>query len=364
MPSEFMHHTSAVVLRDVDGLNLHEHVRLVPEMTGSEYSEFRESIASSGIQVPLDVAGNVVLDGRHRLRAAKELKLSQVPCRLLTLTGESETEYLLKMALLRRHLSDDQRAAMAALWKEHHARRQGRPPKNFHSAVGVSSRPQPAMNAPKLFNLPRRKVDEATFVLERAPERLEEVHRGERRLKDAVRQLRVAEEAARVRELKPAMGEYPVIVVDPPWPYESRSEDPSHRGTIPYPAMTLDEIKALSIPAAENCILWLWTTNAFMEEAFAVLRAWEFTPKTILTWGKHRLGLGNWLRNQTEHCILAIKGRPVVTLSNQTTLLHAPAEGHSEKPDAFYTLVESLCPGAKLELFARRTRDDWETHGT
>lgn len=81
------------------------------------------------------------------------------------------------------------------------------------------------------------------------------------------------------------------------------------------------------------------------------------TPKTTLTWGKPRLGLENWLRNQTEHCILAIKGRPVVTLTNhQPTLLHTPAKGHSERPDAFYALVESFCPGAKLELFARKKR--------
>jgi N6-adenosine-specific RNA methylase IME4 len=61
--------------------------------------------------------------------------------------------------------------------------------------------------------------------------------------------------------------------------------------------------------------------------------------------------------------VITIEGRPVPTLSNQTTLLHAPAEGHSEKPDAFYALVESLCPGAKLELFAPRRRHEWNTHG-
>ena len=73
--------------------------------------------------------------------------------------------------------------------------------------------------------------------------------------------------------------------------------------------------------------------------------------------------MGEWLRGQTEHCILAVRGRPVKTLTNQTTVLHAPRGRHSEKPEEFYRLVESLCPGSKLELFARKQRKGWVTHG-
>ena len=44
---------------------------------------------------------------------------------------------------------------------------------------------------------------------------------------------------------------------------------------------------------------------------------------------------------------------PTVRLSNQATVLHAKARGHSRNPEAFYEMVESLSPGSKLELFAR-----------
>jgi N6-adenosine-specific RNA methylase IME4 len=60
-----------------------------------------------------------------------------------------------------------------------------------------------------------------------------------------------------------------------------------------------------------------------------------------------------------------VRGRPVVTLTNQT-LLHAPAREHSRKPDEFYALVESLCPApvnGKLELFARESRPGWIAAG-
>ena len=39
-----------------------------------------------------------------------------------------------------------------------------------------------------------------------------------------------------------------------------------------------------------------------------------------------------------------------------TTLLHARAREHSRKPEKFYRLVESLCPGTKVRLFARTPR--------
>ena len=100
-----------------------------------------------------------------------------------------------------------------------------------------------------------------------------------------------------------------------------------------------------------------------MKEAYQLLDAWGFTAKTILTWDKQKLGLGDWLRNITEHCIMAVRGRPVVTLTNQTTLISEARREHSRKPEAFYRLVEALCHGTKLEMFAREPRDGWTRWG-
>lgn len=191
-----------------------------------------------------------------------------------------------------------------------------------------------------------------------------------RRVNGVFKKLQVQRAAEQIqREPAPLpSGPFRVIVADPPWQYEARSEDSSHRVANPYPSMLIEAIKALpvEIRAHDDCVLWLWTTNAHMREAFEVLDAWGFKQKTILTWVKDRMGTGIWLRGKTEHCLLAIRGNPTIILTNQTTALLAPNEEHSQKPEAFYELVEMMCPTppcGKLELFARQERDGWITWG-
>jgi N6-adenosine-specific RNA methylase IME4 len=114
-----------------------------------------------------------------------------------------------------------------------------------------------------------------------------------------------------------------------------------------------------------DSILWLWTTNHHMREAYTVLDAWGFHEKTILTWTKDKFGNGDWLRGQTEHAIMAVRGKPVVTLTNQSTRLDAPVREHSQKPLEFYDLVESLCPAPRYaDLFSRYQHNErWDCHG-
>lgn len=222
------------------------------------------------------------------------------------------------------------------------------------SEIGVSKRE--SSNAQKLAALPKE-----TFEALKAGSitRSKVIHEQRREAKNAL---------AKELDSKPIPkpdGKFDVIVADPPWRYESRAEDLSHRSRSPYPEMSVSEICALPVGkmAEKDSILWLWTTNAFMRQAFQVLDAWGFEEKTILTWVKPKMGLGDWLRGATEHCILAIRGKPVVTLTNQTTSLAAPAREHSRKPDEFFELVNKLCHGRKLELFSREARKGWSAWG-
>jgi N6-adenosine-specific RNA methylase IME4 len=186
----------------------------------------------------------------------------------------------------------------------------------------------------------------------------------------AYRMLNPQRQAETIRTEPPPLpnhGPYRVIVADPPWPYDNRQNDASHRGALPYPSMTIEEICAVPLPqlAHKHCVLWLWTTNHFMPYAYQVLEAWGFEHKTILTWDKDKIGLGDWLRGQTEHCILAVRGHPTVTLTGQSTLLRAAAGEHSAKPDAFYDLTESVCPAPRYaSLFHRGPSHPlWDAHG-
>jgi N6-adenosine-specific RNA methylase IME4 len=183
------------------------------------------------------------------------------------------------------------------------------------------------------------------------------------------KRLKVARQAEAIRAEAPGLpgrGPYRVIVADPPWPYEFPKADPSHRATHPYPQMSIEQICAMPVASImhKDCILWLWTTNHHMREAFVVLDAWGFEHKTNLTWAKDRFGTGDWLRGQTEHCLFAVRGSPIVRLLNQSTLLHGPMRKNSQKPEQFYAFVEKLCPAPRYaELFSRHVREGCDGHG-
>ncbi|MCM1343735.1 MAG: MT-A70 family methyltransferase [Lachnospiraceae bacterium] len=152
------------------------------------------------------------------------------------------------------------------------------------------------------------------------------------------------------------------IIIDPAWPVEQKG----NYGAIKhYKLMTLEQIKALPVASlcAENAHCWLWVTNATMEVGFSILRAWGFTPRSIFTWLKPRLGLGVYLRNCTEHCILATRGKAPVRVKNQPNIGIFPIQDHSHKPEEFYDIVERVSPGPYLELFARRPRHGWSSWG-
>jgi N6-adenosine-specific RNA methylase IME4 len=186
-------------------------------------------------------------------------------------------------------------------------------------------------------------------------------------LKQALRDLKRHETKEKINQEPQPLptGPFRVIVADPPWKYFLREEDETHRGTVDYSSMTVEEICRLpvSIRAHTDCVLWLWTTNAHLPVAFDVVKEWGFTYKTMLTWFKSKIGVGHWLRGQTEHCLLAVKGNPTIMLSGQSTALQGEVREHSRKPESFYELVEGLCPGAKLEMFGREQREGWVVWG-
>lgn len=230
-------------------------------------------------------------------------------------------------------------------------------------ATGDSERARTWLNV-----LNNQSVDAAAKLLkEDAPIRvqiLDKIATGEARNVPEAKRKVIADQIRAEPEPLPD-GPFRVIAIDPPWAYGKRPDDITHRARLQYPEMSTEKICRLPVAerAAPDCILWLWTTNAHMRDAFQVLDAWGFEHRTILTWVKDRMGTGDWLRGQTEHCLMAIKGRPTVLLTNQTTVLHGPLREHSRKPDEFYALVDALCPGSKLEMFGRESRAGWVVWG-
>jgi len=164
------------------------------------------------------------------------------------------------------------------------------------------------------------------------------------------------------------------IVIDPPWRYNQRLAAPSSRGGITYSTLTIEQLKTLPVKrlADDSCQLWLWTTNAHHHSAFHLLEAWGFEYKTTATWVKTQIGLGYWLRGQTEHVLLGVVGNPRAKMigphgatgMGYSTVIMAPRRKHSQKPEAFYDMLDAISEPPRLEMFARRLRLGWKAWGT
>jgi N6-adenosine-specific RNA methylase IME4 len=154
---------------------------------------------------------------------------------------------------------------------------------------------------------------------------------------------------------------FPTIVIDPPWRYDNRAT----RGAAEnhYPTMDMDELRALDVPAADDAHLYLWVTNPFLREGLELCTTWGFTYKTLLTWTKPQIGTGNYFRSATEHIIFGLRGSMPTARNDVPTWFTADRQRHSQKPEAFYDLVESCSPGPRLEMFARRRRIGWSVWG-
>jgi N6-adenosine-specific RNA methylase IME4 len=155
------------------------------------------------------------------------------------------------------------------------------------------------------------------------------------------------------------------ILADPPWETEQRG---GFGAVHHYNLMSVERIMQMPVRdlAAPDAHCWLWVTNATLRAGYDVLEAWGFTPRSCLTWVKPRLGLGNYLRNATEHLLFATRGNAPPKFRRQPTWMFAPIQEHSHKPEEQYAIIERISDGPYLELFARRrppSKADWSVWG-
>lgn len=152
------------------------------------------------------------------------------------------------------------------------------------------------------------------------------------------------------------------ILLDPPWDIQQKG----HLGASNhYDLMTLDEIKSLPVNEllADNAHVWLWMTNAVLPCIPELMKAWGLQYRSIYTWCKPRLGLGNYLRNCTEQLILATKGKAPVLFKAQMNWGFMPVQDHSHKPEELYETIERCSSGPYLEMFARQRHPGWYVWG-
>lgn len=170
-------------------------------------------------------------------------------------------------------------------------------------------------------------------------------------------------------------GAYSVILADPPWEYgDQRLGTVAGGGAVAhYPSMSEEQICELKDAAGkpikdlceENAALFLWATAPCLPEAMEVIPAWGFNYKAQFIWDKVRGFNGHYNDVQHELLLIATRGSFVPNITSlPKSIVCVEKDKHSRKPDVFYEIIESLYPNAKrLELFARRKREGWESWG-
>ena len=373
--------------------------RLIPPLSTDERSGLENLILADGIQSPLIIArypnpdGEELLhlaDGHNRYRIAQKHGLTY---NTIVQDFASEDDVVIWMVdnqKGRRNLTDFVKLELAEV-KAERLRAKGREKiskvqEARHAGVSLSiidkdinEQPHNTRNViASDLGWSTGKVAMAQKVMSVAPEEVkEQLRAGEVSINQAYNEIKKAEKeseiqkrkeevAAQVKEtLQMPVTEFGLIYADPPWRYDfsnTQNRDIENH----YPTMTTEDICNMQVPAAKDCVLYMWATAPKLIEAMQVIKAWGFEYKTHLIWDKETIGMGYWFRGQHELLMVATRGSvsPPESSLRISSVFREKKTQHSRKPHEFYNHFETWYPElTKVELFARNDREGWYSWG-
>ena len=169
---------------------------------------------------------------------------------------------------------------------------------------------------------------------------------------------------------------YNIIYADPPYrfsqginPRATFKEKAKEELTLHYQTMSDREIMNFKFEqiAADDCVLFLWTTDAHLPVALKMIENNGFTYKTIaFVWDKQKSYMGKWTVKCCEICLLATRGQAHKLVKNFKVrqLISERKTEHSAKPQKAYENIVSMFGDIpKIELFARKQVDGWDSWG-
>lgn len=369
---------------------LHDLCKLFPPMPEDQFTALMQDISANGLRQPIVIHEGKILDGRHRYKACINLGLQPVS---VIYDGDDPLGFVVSHNLSRRHLDESQRAMIGARIANLKVG------DNQYKEGGKIFLPTSVSNleAAKRMGVSDMAVKQAKKVLKQgAPELADAVDSGQiavsvaskianldheqqaeviadprpdQAIKKIVRQEK--EQALAEKTITQSLNSdgklYGVIYADPPWRYETFSENGMDRSADNhYPTMTMFDMLGLDVPAADDCVMFMWATVPMLPEALDLLSTWGFDYKSHICWIKDRQGTGYWTRNKHELLLIATKGKvPAPAMGTQPpSVIELPLGRHSEKPALFADMISTLYPTTpKLEMFARVGRVGWDVVG-
>jgi len=366
-----------------------EFKNLIPALSAEEYAQLEANVLNEGIREPIITWNGYIIDGHNRYDIATRFDLEY---KTTSKHFESEIDVKIWMAtnqLGRRNLSD---YVKGELMEEIEKLEKEKGKRNISANKGgtttLSTNDKEAHNTQKIvadkLGWSTGKKAQFDVVKKKAPEEVKEklrnneltIHAAYKEIKKEEKKKERDEKIQQVKQkietenLTTLNKKYHVIAIDPPWAYNEKggfsSDDydaQNNRGAVDYPTMTVQQIKQIELPAADDCVLFLWTTHAFLKDSFDIMQNWGFEYKATIVWDKVKMGMGRNIRMQCEFCLLGIKGKPIIQGSSERDIITESRREHSRKPEAFYEMVERMCIGNKLDYFSRQSRNNWEHYG-
>lgn len=187
-------------------------------------------------------------------------------------------------------------------------------------------------------------------------------------------------ENIRANDVRPIDGnrKYRTIVIDPPWSLKHGivHEVPTRKDTMPYPTMSIGEIKCLQIKttagersiadiAADDCFLFIWCTQSTLIDTVDIAYEWGFKYSFTMVW--HKPGGFQPLNRPQFNCEFIVctrRGKPDFLDTKQfNTCFQAERLEHSEKPQAFYELLARTTDAPRIDIFSRREIKGFDIYG-
>lgn len=356
-----------------------EFKELIPALSSEEKTQLEANILKDGLREPLIIWRDILIDGHNRFEICEKHGITYKTYPMAFESREAAKEWIIKNQFGRRNLGNYDRSILALKLKDLFA---AKAKENLvtHTKEGYQKSDKAVHASKELAKIARVSHDTIAKVekieKQATPEIKAQVQRGDISINQAYqkikgeikRQERVEdiikqETAIKEGKLPELKGLYDVISIDPPWPYGREYDPETSRVANPYPEMSLEQIAEIKLPVQADAVLWLWTTHQFLPAAFDLLKKWGFEYKATMVWNKEKMGMGTWLRMQCEFCLVAIKGKPFWQNTTERDILSEGRREHSRKPDGFFTMVNKICLGRKLEYFSREAREGWEVFG-